>query len=130
MGSPTKKHPRINLTGGEENKTHDMERDIPQGKVDLLQDFNLSQRNPPLPPKDLPKSKPNDKDPFHHDQQKNVKTRINQSQVITPDTRNGINSNNKSAEIQNRNKFNKTLLKTVRSLQDKIEELTSIPTKM
>ena len=129
LGSPTKKHPHINLTGGDENKTHDMERDIPPGKVDLLQDFNLSKRNPPLPPKDLPKSKPHEKDPFHHVQQETVRTKTNKSEVITPDARNGINSNNKPTDIQNQNEFNKALLKTVRSLQDKIEELTSIPTK-
>jgi len=132
LGSPTKKHPCVNLTGTEENTTHDMEGDNPQEKVNLLKDFNIVHENTSLPPKNMTNSKPNGIDPFNHIQQENDETKRKSSQVVIPNTRNVTNINNNKQnnyplEVQTQNDFNKALLKTVKYLQEKIEELTAIP---
>ena len=110
-----------------------MEGDASQEKINLLKDFNLVQRNTSLPPKNMTNSKPHGKDPFHHHQQENDKTKRKSSQSITPNTQNGNNPNNnklnnKPLEVQTQNKFNKALLKNSKIPARKIEELTSIPT--
>ena len=130
LGSPTKKHPQVQLTGHEMRKDPPEEGFLSQDKVNLLQDFNLTPKSEhqKFPFKQI--KKPHGKDPFDQTQGKINQNKTNSPQTISPTTEDKTDEKTEDdrVPVQNQNEFNKALLLTVRALQAKIEDLSAIPT--
>jgi hypothetical protein len=88
LGSPTKKHPQVHLTGHDMRKEPPEEGFLSQDKVNLLQDFNLTPKSEPqkFPFEQIKKT--HGKDPFEQTQRKINRNKTNSPQTISPTTEN------------------------------------------